>query len=259
MQGIFLREYGVAATIPLELFEVDGVDFRVDAVAATGDIKITKDEAEEANTDNLFVDEGNKYSLLLTAIEMQAERISGSIIDATATKVWLDTGFEIETYGNSSAQHAVNLNDSVRAGLTALPNAAADAAGGLPISDVGGLDLDAMNTNINDIEADTADMQPKLGTPSSSLAADIAANATPAEVGIEISDFFVTDTFAEPSSIPAATSSLKDKIGLIFTMIRNKLLQTSTLSTLRNDADSADIGTSVVSDDTTIFTRNEWI
>lgn len=33
--------------------------------------------------------------------------------------------------------------DSVRLGLTALPNAAADAAGGLPISDAGGLDLDA--------------------------------------------------------------------------------------------------------------------
>ena len=36
----------------------------------------------------------------------------------------------------------VDLRDSVRAGLTALPNAAADAAGGLPISDAGGLDLD---------------------------------------------------------------------------------------------------------------------
>lgn len=33
--------------------------------------------------------------------------------------------------------------DTVRMGLTALPNAAADAAGGLPVSDAGGLDLDA--------------------------------------------------------------------------------------------------------------------
>jgi len=49
--------------------------------------------------------------------------------------------------------------DSVRMGLTALPNAAADAAGGLPISDAGGLDLDAMNTNINDIETDTNELQ----------------------------------------------------------------------------------------------------
>jgi len=39
-----------------------------------------------------------------------------------------------------------DIRDSVRGGLTALPNAAADAAGGLPISDAGGLDMDALNT-----------------------------------------------------------------------------------------------------------------
>jgi hypothetical protein len=64
---------------------------------------------------------------------------------------------------------------------TALPNVAANGAGGLPISIAGGLDLDAMNTNINDIETDTADMQPKLGTPAASLAADIAAVKTEAD------------------------------------------------------------------------------
>lgn len=44
---------------------------------------------------------------------------------------------------------AANLQDAVRAGLTALPNAAADAAGGLPISDAGGLDLDAVKTRVD--------------------------------------------------------------------------------------------------------------
>lgn len=50
----------------------------------------------------------------------------------------------------------LDLDDSVRAGLTALPNAAADAAGGLPISDAGGLDLDArIQTDIAAILVDT--------------------------------------------------------------------------------------------------------
>jgi len=44
-----------------------------------------------------------------------------------------------------------DLEDAVRMGLTALPNAAADAAGGLPISDAGGLDLDAKLANTNAI------------------------------------------------------------------------------------------------------------
>lgn len=46
--------------------------------------------------------------------------------------------------------------DAVRMGMTALPNAAADAAGGLPISDAGGLDLDAqIGTDIDAILVDT--------------------------------------------------------------------------------------------------------
>ncbi len=46
-----------------------------------------------------------------------------------------------------------NVADAVRLGLTALPNAAADAAGGLPISDAGGLDLDSKLANTNEVTA----------------------------------------------------------------------------------------------------------
>lgn len=41
--------------------------------------------------------------------------------------------------------------DGVRLGLTALPNFAADGAGGLPVSDLGGLDLDTKLANTNEI------------------------------------------------------------------------------------------------------------
>lgn len=46
----------------------------------------------------------------------------------------------------------------------AIPAAAADAAGGLVISDAGGLDIDAMNTSVGDILTDTADIQPNYAT-----------------------------------------------------------------------------------------------
>lgn len=39
---------------------------------------------------------------------------------------------------------SLDLNDAVRGGMTALPNAVADGAGGLPISDGGGLDIDTI-------------------------------------------------------------------------------------------------------------------
>ena len=48
---------------------------------------------------------------------------------------------------------AYDPEDAVRLGLTALPNAAADAAGGLPISDAGGLDLDTKLANTNEVTA----------------------------------------------------------------------------------------------------------
>lgn len=76
--------------------------------------------------------------------------------------------------------------DGVRLGLTALPNAAADAAGGLVISDAGGLDADAQAASVTAIEVDTSttldnlvdDLESRLGTPSDfgSGTSTIAAN-----------------------------------------------------------------------------------
>jgi len=57
---------------------------------------------------------------------------------------------------------AVNPQDAVRGGMTALPNAAADAAGGLIISDAGGLDADAQRSDVTTILADTNDIQSRL-------------------------------------------------------------------------------------------------
>jgi len=152
MQGPYLRKYGVETKFNFTLFGITGVDFKSDAAHAAGDTVIMKDEGAEASTTNAFVDEGIGYSITLTATEMTAARIVVYIVDQ-GTKVWLDTSFIVETYGHASAQHAVDLDDSVRAGLTALPAAAADAAGGLPISDAGGLDLDLKLANTNEVTA----------------------------------------------------------------------------------------------------------
>ena len=75
MQGPFLRKYNVQTTINFQLFEIDGVDFKVDAVHAVGDTKVMKDEGAEANTANGFTDEGQGYSIVLSATEVQAARI----------------------------------------------------------------------------------------------------------------------------------------------------------------------------------------
>jgi len=50
-----------------------------------------------------------------------------------------------------------DVYDAVRAGMTALPNAAPDAPNGLPISDAGGLDLDALLGTLTSLVAETRD------------------------------------------------------------------------------------------------------
>jgi hypothetical protein len=85
----------------------------------------------------------------------------------------------------------------------------------------------------------------------------LAAQAK-ADVNAEVVDALTTDTYAEPGSVPAATSSLKDKIGWLFMLARNKRTTSATQDKVRNDADSADVGTAALNDDGTNFSRGEY-
>lgn len=62
----------------------------------------------------------------------------------------------------------------------------------------------------------------------------------------------------EPTTVPAWGMGLEAALGWLVALARNKMTQTSSTTTLRNDSDSASIATSAVSDDGTTYTRNEW-
>ena len=85
------------------------------------------------------------------------------------------------------------------------------------------------------------------------------STVTKAQVNAEVVDVLVTDIHAEPASIPAATSSLKDKIGWIFSRLRNKrTFNTSGVETVKNDGGSANIASRTVTDDATTLTKSKW-
>lgn len=129
---MILRKYNEATTVFFPLIDRGTMDFESTPVTfVAADTQFNKDGGSFGDTDSIPTHSGNGiYMLSLTATEMTAARIMVTVIDA-ATKEWEDQAIPIETYGNPSAQHAVDLDDAVRAGLTALPNAAAEAAGGL--------------------------------------------------------------------------------------------------------------------------------
>lgn len=71
-------------------------------------------------------------------------------------------------------------------------------------------------------------------------------------------DEFWDEAMTEIAAVPAVTASFRDALRWQFALSRNKITQTATTQLLRNDADSATIGTSTVSDDGTTAIRNEW-
>ena len=113
MSQLHLRKYGVQTTINFNLATyATPTDLFVSAAHASGDTKVMKDEGAEANTTNGFTDEGQGYAIVLTATEMQAERVVLYIVDQTGPKAWMDEVVIVETYGNASAQHAFDLDDA---------------------------------------------------------------------------------------------------------------------------------------------------
>ncbi|RPI81381.1 MAG: hypothetical protein EHM42_10705, partial [Planctomycetaceae bacterium] len=144
MGPAFLRKYNtllVAATaIQIPIIKRGVVDFAVSAdwTPAAGDVKISKDGGAAANVTNLptAVTMGNTayWEFVLTAAELSCQQAVITVADA-ATKAVEDQSFLVETYGHASARYPADWSDGVRFGLTALPNVAAGADGGLPLGD----------------------------------------------------------------------------------------------------------------------------
>lgn len=115
----FQSKYGVARHIYIPVPKAGSANHAVGAdwTPAAGDVKISKDGGAAANVTNLptAIAMGNSaiWDFSLTATEMQAAQVVVTVADS-ATKAVDDTGFEIETYGNASAQHAFDFGTATQ-------------------------------------------------------------------------------------------------------------------------------------------------
>ncbi len=87
----------------------------------------------------------------------------------------------------------------------------------------------------------------------------IGASELAADAVAEIADAVWDEAMVEPTAVPAVTGAMRAAIAWLLARDRNKLTQTATTTTLRNDADSGNVATSTVSDDGSTFTRGEWV
>lgn len=87
----------------------------------------------------------------------------------------------------------------------------------------------------------------------------IDADALASDAVAEIADGVLDEALTEPSAtFTWAGATLRTVIGWLGAMSRNKITQTATTQTLRNDADAGNISTSALSDDGTTLTRGEF-
>ncbi len=110
--------------------------------------------------------------------------------------------------------------------------------------------VDTVDTNVDSILVDTGTtLDGKI---------DALNDVSTSDINAQVLDVLVTDTFAEPGTgAPPATASIEEKISWIYTYWRNKIIQTSTLLSLKADDGSADICKSTISDNGTTFTKGE--
>lgn len=185
-----------------------------------------------------------------------------------------------------------DLEDAVRGGLTALPNAAADAAGGLPISDAGALDLDAKLAATNEVTAarmgaltdwinggrldllldailaDTgtdgvvvaAESKTGYSISGTKTTLDALNDLSAAAVNAEVVDVIDTDTSAEPAQgAPPATASLRTKVDWLFKAWRNKKDNDGSTTNLYADDGSTVDSKQTTSESGGTVTKAEWV
>jgi hypothetical protein len=185
----------------------------------------------------------------------QAGKIVGDNLNAKVGDVKAKTdNMPASPAAVSDIPSAATIASTVWSAVTRTLTAASDSSG---VTTLLGRILGTLDTGTH--KPQTGDSYGRLGAPTgASVSADIAAKPSTADVNAQVVDALATDTYAEPGTVPAATSSLAAKIGWLFTLSRNKRTQTATTATLRNDGDGGNIGQATVSDDGTTFTHGKF-
>lgn len=174
-----------------------------------------------------------------------AAKIANGAIDAATFAAGAIDAAAIATDAIGSAEISAAAVTKIQSGLSVLDAAAVRTAIGLATAN---------------LDTQLAAIAGYIDTEIASIISSIAAlnNLSAAQVKTQVVAALNTDTYAEPSSVPAATATLVAKIGFLMALARNKITQTGTTQTLYADDGSTTVATAAVSDDGTTATRSEF-
>jgi hypothetical protein len=127
------------------------------------------------------------------------------------------------------------------------------------VSDIYSL-LSDLHSDVGVLSGVVSDMTSAL----SDAHSDIASRITALDTTLDASDLsdIASAVWAragvDPTTVVSPTGTMGAKLDYLTAMARNKITTTATITSLRNDADSADIASAAISDDGTTFTRGEF-
>ena len=111
------------------------------------------------------------------------------------------------------------------------------------------VDISGLDTKLDSVLVDTGTDIPDL--------IGALENISAAEVKAEMIAVLNADVTTEPLSVPTSTAPLSEKLSYLFAFAANELRQTSSLQTVRNSANTADISTANVTTNGVTTTRGE--
>jgi len=241
--SVVVRSNGrIVSTTPLTLVARSGIDTHTDsAFTEVGDGEYVVDLA-----DTYSATAGRVVSVTFASDAMGA----GHYISEN-----LEVGQTVELDSDAKAEIVDLIYDEAMSGHTTSGTYGANLVRSLNSNNT--VQITGSNHVASDVHAFQANVIDANALAASAVAEIQSGLATPAQVNAEIVDALSVDTYAELSSPPAATSSLKDKITWLFMYARNKVTQTSLARTLYRDDTTTVAGTSATSDNGTTFTKGE--
>jgi hypothetical protein len=108
---------------------------------------------------------------------------------------------------------------------------------------------------ISDIDSQLLVTQSLLSDVESQIDAGVTVSAS------SLSDIYSQvweSTEAEVASMPAANAGYGDKLNMLFAALRNKRTTTASEDKIFDDAGTSNMGSAVLSDDGSVFTRGEY-
>lgn len=241
------------------LLDTDGIDFDTTTGVHGFSVALTD------NTTAGFYSAGSKYWIVVNAITVDSQTVvlnyhftigqcalAIGALQTTIATLASQTSFTLrEGSADNNAYNgwAAYIRDAATATQTALGIVSAYTGATKTVT------LSADPAVFTMAAGDFIVVQPAFLSTGVTLAAG-AVNAT-SVADNAIDNAALNITIAEPSAVPSWGGQIEDWVAYVGAWFRNRVTQTSTTKTLRNDANNGDIVTCAVSDDGTTFVNAE--